>query len=56
MTTRTHGKSRVFRFGDFVAAVYRVWGRHRAKELVRLALNTHLIEFRGRQHFVISED
>ena len=43
-------------FGDFIAATYRVWGRDRAKEIVREAVNAHLVEFRGRQHFVISEE
>jgi hypothetical protein len=53
---RTNGEKRALRFGDFIAAAYRVWGRRMANELVRVAVNSHLVEFRGRQRFVISEE
>ena len=43
-------------FGDFIAAAYRAWGKHRANELVRLAVNERLVEFPGRQRFLITED
>ena len=43
-------------FGDFIAAAYRAWGRRRAKGLVWLAVNAHLVVFRGRQRLVISEE
>ena len=56
MKTRTNGKKRILRFGDFIASAYRVWGRRRANELVRVAVNEQLVEFRGRQRFVISEE
>ena len=56
MTTTTNGKKRVLTFGDFIASAYRAWGRRRAKGLVWLAVNARLIEFRGRQRIVISED
>ena len=56
MTTRTNGKTKAMIFGDFIAAAYRAWGRHRAKGLVRLAVNAHLVVFRGRQRFVIPEE
>ena len=49
-------KKRPLTFGDLVAASYRAWGARRAKGLVRLAVNAHLVVFRGRQHFVISEE
>ena len=55
MKTGTNGKKRTWRFGDFIADTYGVWGRQRAKEIVRVAVNARLIEFRGRQRFVISE-
>lgn len=53
---RTKGKKSALTFGDFIAASYRAWGSGRAKGLVRLALNSHLVVFRGRQRFVIQED
>lgn len=43
-------------FGDLIAATYRVWGAHRAKGVVRLAVNAHLVVFRGQQRLVISEE
>jgi hypothetical protein len=56
MTETTDGKKRMFTFGDFVAAAYRAWGRRRAKGLVWLAVNARLVEFRGPQRIVISDD
>jgi hypothetical protein len=56
MNIRNDDKKRVLLFGDFIAAAYRVWGSRRAKGFVRLAVNAHLVEFRGRQRFVISEE
>jgi hypothetical protein len=43
-------------FGDLVAAAYRAWGAQRAKGLVRLAVNAHLVVFQGQQRFVIPEE
>ena len=56
MTIRTNGKKRVLMFGDFIAAAYQVWGRRRANELLRVAVNEHLVSFPGRQRFVIPEE
>jgi hypothetical protein len=56
MTTATKDKKKVLTFGDFIAAAYRAWGRRRAKGLVWLAVNTRLVEFRGKHRVVISED
>ena len=53
---KTNGKKPVLRFGDFIAAAYRAWGRRKAKELVRRAVNARLVVFRGRQRFVITEE
>jgi hypothetical protein len=41
-------------FGDLIAAVYKVCGKQRARGLVRLAVNAHVVAFRGHRHFVIS--
>ena len=43
-------------FGDFIAAAYRAWGSRRAKELVQVAVNAHLVVFQRRQRFVIWEE
>jgi hypothetical protein len=56
ITTKTNGKKKVLTFGDFIAAAYGACGTRGAKGLVRLAINEHLVMFRGRQRFVISED
>jgi len=56
MTKTTNGNKRVLTFGDFIAAAYGAWRRHRAKGLVWVAVNARLIQFRGRQRVVISED
>jgi hypothetical protein len=41
-------------FGEFVAGVYRTWGKQRAKGIIQLAVAVNLIEFRGTKRFVIS--
>jgi hypothetical protein len=51
---KTHPKNKPLTFGDFVTGVYHVWGKRRAKEIVKLAVNMRLIEFRGTKWFVIS--
>jgi len=47
-------KKKALTFGGFIAATYRACGKRRARGIVQLAVNAHLIEFRGRQHFVIT--
>jgi hypothetical protein len=42
-------------FGEFIMAVYDACGRQKAAGIVRLAVNAHLVEFRGHEQFVISE-
>jgi len=51
----THLQKRVLTFGEFIAGVYDAWGKRRALGIVRLAAKMHLVEFRGRVRFVISE-
>jgi hypothetical protein len=41
-------------FGDLIAAVYDACGKRRARAIVRLAVNAHVVAFRGHQRFVIS--
>jgi hypothetical protein len=50
---RTHHKKKALTFGDFIASVYGACGRRRAGGIVRLAVNAHLIAFRGPHRFVI---
>jgi hypothetical protein len=47
-------KEKMLTFGDFVAGVYSAWGRRKAKGVVKLAIKMHLIEFLGRDRFVVS--
>jgi hypothetical protein len=56
MNVKTKGKKKALTFGAFIAAAYRAWGTRGARGLVRLAVNAHLVVFRGRQCFVISEE
>jgi hypothetical protein len=56
MTEQSNGNNRAMTFGDFIAGAYRAWGVRRAKGLVWLLVNAQLVEFRGRQRFVISEE
>jgi len=53
---RTIADKKPFTFGDLVAAAYRARGARRAKGLVRLAVNAHLVVFQGQQRFVIPEE
>jgi len=41
-------------FGQFVAAVYNICGKRRARGLVQLAVNAHVVEFRSHRHFLVS--
>jgi hypothetical protein len=40
-------------FGEFITTAYDAWGQRRAKRIVRLAVKTRWVEFRGQQRFVI---
>jgi hypothetical protein len=50
----TVSSNRPLTFGDFVAGVYHAWGARRAKGIIDLAIKAHVIEFRGKERFVIS--
>ena len=47
-------KPKTLTLGEFIASVYDAHGKHQAREIVRLAINAHLVEFRGQKRFVIS--
>jgi hypothetical protein len=56
MTVKTNDTKRAMTLGDFIAGAYRSWGTSRAKGLVWLAVNARLVEFRGPQLIVISDE
>jgi hypothetical protein len=41
-------------FGDLIESVYNACSHRRAKAIVRFAVNTHVVVFRGQLRFVIS--
>jgi hypothetical protein len=53
---KTNDTDRPVTLGDFIAGAYRAWGTRRAKGLVCLAVNARLVEFRGPQRLVFSEE
>lgn len=48
-------KKKPLTFGEFIAGIYGACGGQKAEGIVRLAVNARLIEFRGRDRFVILE-
>jgi len=53
--TQTYQDKKPLTFGDLIAAVYDACGKRRARGILRLALNARLVEFPGRQRFMISK-
>jgi hypothetical protein len=51
---KTNQRKRALTFGDLIAAVYTACGNRRAKQVVRLAVNAHVVAFRGDRRYVIS--
>jgi hypothetical protein len=51
---KTIHKRKALTFGDLIAAVYKACGKRRAKGIIRLAVNAHLVTFSGHQHYAIS--
>ncbi len=41
-------------FGDFITGVYDVVGKRKAKEVVRVAVNTRHVSFQGALRYVVS--
>lgn len=54
MNMKPNSKKKPLTFGDFIAGGYRAWGKRKAMGIIRLAIKSHLIEFRGPQRIVIS--
>jgi hypothetical protein len=53
---KTNDQKRPVTLGEFVAGAYHAWGARRAKGIVWLAVNARLVEFRGPQRLVFSEE
>ena len=51
---KTKPGKKALKFGDFIMAAYDAFGKRRAKGMVWLAVNAHLIEFRGRHRIEFS--
>jgi hypothetical protein len=51
---KTLPRKQLMTFGDFVAGIYRAWGHRKAKGMVKLAIQMHLIEFIGTDRFVVT--
>ena len=54
-TMMINHKKKALTFGEFNASVCDACGRQKAEGIVRLAVNAHLVEFRGHDRFVILE-
>ena len=52
---KTNCRKKRLTFGEFVTAAHDVWDEHRANGFVWLAVNAHLVKFRGHQRFVFSK-
>jgi len=50
---KTNRQKKRLTFGDLVATIYDACETRRARRLVRWAVNTRVVVFRGRQHFVV---
>jgi hypothetical protein len=50
----TRQKKKGLKFGDLVTAVYDACGKRRARGILSLAVNAHLVAFRGHFHYLIS--
>jgi hypothetical protein len=50
---KTRFKQPPLTFGEFVAGACHAWGKRKAKGIVKLAIKTNLIEFRGTERYVI---
>ncbi|MFZ1072397.1 MAG: hypothetical protein WAO21_03075 [Verrucomicrobiia bacterium] len=48
-------KKKPLMFGDLIEAIYTAFDKQKANRVVRLAINAHLVEFRGDERFEILE-
>jgi len=52
---KTNQEKKPLTFGEFIMAAYDALGNPQAKGVVCLAVNAHLIEFRGQNRFLMSQ-
>ena len=52
---RTNCRKRCLTFGEFIACVYDAWGKRKARGIVRLAVNAHLVTLRSQRRIMIVE-
>lgn len=50
---KTNRREKALTFGEFIASVYDVCGRRKAKGIVRLIVKARWVEFCGQQRYVI---
>ena len=53
---KNNSNKKALTFGEFAARIYTAWGKRKALGIVRLAVNARLVEFRGRERFLILEE
>jgi hypothetical protein len=53
-TMKANLKRKTLTFGEFIASVYEVCAKQKAKGIVQHAVNSHQLQFRGHQRFWIS--
>jgi hypothetical protein len=53
-TMKNNHRKKSLTLGEFIACVYDGCGKRKALGFVRLAIKSHMVEFRGHQRFVIS--
>ena len=46
---------KVATFGDFIQSAYGAYGKRKGTGMVRLAVNSRVVDFRGNQRFFITE-
>jgi hypothetical protein len=51
---KTNQQKPVLTFGDLIVAAYDAFGKRKAKAIVRLAVNSHVVVLGGRRRVVIS--
>ena len=51
---KIYPQRRALTFGEFITSVYNIWGKRRAKSIIQMSVNAHLVMFRKPRRFVIS--
>jgi hypothetical protein len=51
---KTNYGKRFLTFGEFIAQVYEVCDRRSAKGIVRIAIKSHMVEFRAHHRVLVS--